>query len=444
MPPRKKLRRINTLPSRPVKYIERKCADAEEVCKKLCDGTNVLFLGPKGCGKSTTLVHIAKKMKDDGHLTFFIDMGLLEKNIVDSYQEMQGSYVFVDNAQYLATMWDSEQVRKMKGIISRQCAVCYVFSPTIRNKARGSTIHSVDIRAPKKIFYFTPFEKDELQRYIEEVGVGKSHSADDMVSRIPAIVASVLSGDAKGGRVQLISLFAHIMRKIKEERACEVAHALFKLVVYGTINISEVSSVELVESGLCYYDSDYKVHLAYPDNIVLQSLQKDMENWIALFADFAKRTALEFKFRVMAYKGFIAVTLDQNAINIPPADKFLFQSKRGEVLPSAEGECVLIKLSENHVAVDFLILDATEIGVSSKKLFFVQVSAMKYQDSPKGRKFDAVHAPSLHTNGETPWDYYTSRLSAEKSYYVYASPAESSFHKDREHVYLIDLSTIQY
>lgn len=60
--------------------------------------------------------------------------------------------------------------------------------------------------------------------------------------------------------------------------------------VYNNVNlITGASLVELVKSGLCYYNSDCKAHFAYPDNIVTESLQKDM---IALFADYAKGPAL--------------------------------------------------------------------------------------------------------------------------------------------------------
>ena len=141
----------------------------------------------------------------------------------------------------------------------------------------------------------------------------------------------------------------------------------------------------------------------------------------------------------MASQGFTATTLDNETINIPPATDFWVQSERGTVLPPpVVSSCMLIKLAENHVAVDFLILDATAIGVSSRKPFFIQVSAREYQDR-SGGKYAVVQRPSQHTNGISPWEYYTSKLNAEHSYYVYASPAESDFHKDRKEVYLIDL-----
>ena len=52
----------------------------------------------------------------------------------------------------------------------RQCAGCYAFSPTIRKKGTGSTIHSVDIRDPKRTIYFTPFEEDEAKEYMQSQG----------------------------------------------------------------------------------------------------------------------------------------------------------------------------------------------------------------------------------------------------------------------------------
>ena len=56
----------------------------------------------------------------------------------------------------------------------RQRAGCYAFSPTIRKKGTGSTIHSVDIRDPKRTIYFTPFEEDEAKENTQSQGVTNS------------------------------------------------------------------------------------------------------------------------------------------------------------------------------------------------------------------------------------------------------------------------------
>ena len=214
------------------------------------------------------------------------------------------------------------------------------------------------------------------------------------------------------------------------------------LLLYG--KVSTASAVELVEAGLCYYNAQGKAHLTYPHTTVRDSLEQHIEDVIALFADFAKGPALELHFRLLAYKGFEACTLaKQHVVHIPAPTSYEIQQQPGDVLePPQTGQCVLIKLAENHVAVDFLIVDATELGAASKKLFFVQVSVMQYQERSSEGKVAAIHQPSAHTHDQSPWDYYTNMLQCRKSnsYYVYASPAESTFSKDRDTVYLINLA----
>ena len=103
---------------------------------------------------------------------------------------------------------------RMKEIISRQPAGRYASRPTIQDKKRGSTIHSVNLSDPKMIFYFTLFEKEEAQEYISMIG--KSISLEKIDCRIPSIVASVAPklehnpGDEKS---RLTSVFAHIRIK---------------------------------------------------------------------------------------------------------------------------------------------------------------------------------------------------------------------------------------
>ena len=65
------------------------------------------------------------------------------------------------------------------------------------------------------------------------------------------------------------------------------------IILYG--NISDFLSLELVESGLCYFDSNDQVQLAYPPSIVKETLYKDINNVVNLFADYVKGPALEFK-----------------------------------------------------------------------------------------------------------------------------------------------------
>lgn len=59
-------------------------------------------------------------------------------------------------------------------------------------------------------------------------------------------------------------------------------------------------------------------------------------------------------------------------------DNYILQSSPDDTIAVTRG-CHLIKLCQDHPAIDFLILDNSFGTKDSHKLFFIQVSAMKYQ-----------------------------------------------------------------
>ena len=105
--------------------------------------------------------------------------------------------------------------------------------------------------------------------------------------------------------------------------------------------------------------------------------------------------------------------------------------------------CILIKLIQKHPAVDFLILENLA-GVSSKKLFFVQVSAVKYQDRESDKKCDAVRANFKMLGDSSPLKVYSQKanIGMTDCYFVYATtapfPRNEKF-KDAQFVYFVNL-----
>ena len=87
----------------------------------------------------------------------------------------------------------------------------------------------------------------------------------------------------------------------------------------------------------------------------------------------------------------------------------------------------VIKLAENHVAIDFLILD--DDGTKAHNvLYFVQVSTRKYQDRLASNRLGAIKEKSTHTASKTPLNIYATELEVDESrcYFVYASPLAST------------------
>jgi len=104
-------------------------------------------------------------------------------------------------------------------------------------------------------------------------------------------------------------------------------------------------------------------------------------------------------------------------------------------------KCLMIKPAIDHYAFDFMIVDCTGLGTTSRLIYFVQVSVQAYQNRKSNRKYSAIERASIHTSGCPPLNYYSSKFNVQLSncFYVYASSAESSFGRDAENVYTVDL-----
>ena len=79
-------------------YVERDFANIEFLAKKLEDSTSFNFRGPKGCGKSTTLVQLYHTIRNKKVPVFFIDMVMAIKVGILASSD---TIVFIDNAQKL-------------------------------------------------------------------------------------------------------------------------------------------------------------------------------------------------------------------------------------------------------------------------------------------------------------------------------------------------------
>lgn len=104
--------------------------------------------------------------------------------------------------------------------------------------------------------------------------------------------------------------------------------------------------------------------------------------------------------------------------------------------------CCLIKLAQNHPGIDFIIYE-DKGPVSTKVLYFIQVSSQQYQNRTK--KLKAVSEPSSTLGEMSPYVYYRNAfgmgLSAEV-FYIYSSPVQvpindkfSTSKKDQNSVY---------
>ena len=90
-----------------------------------------------------------------------------------------------------------------------------------------------------------------------------------------------------------------------------------------------------------------------------------------LLSQFDKGAGLEFVFCMTASIGFVieGINTNKTTMQIPPATEVWVQPSYGSI-PTDFGNsyqhCLLVKLAENHVAVDFLLVVCSSGGVQGR------------------------------------------------------------------------------
>ena len=135
-----------------------------EVIKQMED-RNIAFVGPKGSGKSTTLLESHYFALKQGKPAKFMDLVSLVKD--DSLYDESGIYFLVDSAQNL-------RKDKMKSVMAmlQLGKVCLAFSSSTLT-SRGISFCNSNIKNLSPIS-FLPFTNDEVnQKIVKERSINK-------------------------------------------------------------------------------------------------------------------------------------------------------------------------------------------------------------------------------------------------------------------------------
>ena len=124
-------------------------------------GTAPVFIGPKSCGKSTTLRQVHHAMKS-AHKVTFLDLKATSTSTVLS-QVPEDTFFFIDNAQMLGK--NDDLTKAVREQLVRGQGACYAFSPLLVSP-HGNSIVSADMQRLYKTYYFTPFSEAELTQYL--------------------------------------------------------------------------------------------------------------------------------------------------------------------------------------------------------------------------------------------------------------------------------------
>lgn len=402
----------------------------------------VAFVGPKGSGKTTTAIEIYHRLLERNDNAVYID--LIKVND-EQYKDCSGSrhYIIIDNAQLLKR----DSLINIMAILDQGVSFILAFSSTLVH-GEGNSVLRCPITA-KFEFEFVPFTAEEVRKFETNCADGRKF---DHETTLPYVVDKCLLRDGTYDDIldKLIQdIFTHLTSRLGING--QAAHA-FKL-LYSWLHVqgkmAQESINDLKSCGLVYKNANNCYQLVHERGFIFRRLCQEAEANHILFSQYDIGGAEELYFSDCCRRGVInAVCLGScrtitgrnpkcSTLSIT-CNKFVQQSTIGGNIPIslAAPTCCLVKLAHRHPAIDFIIYQSNG-SASSKILYFIQVSAQKYQE--RGTKLKAVLESSSDLNHQSPYTYYKNLFhmpsSSSEIFYIFSTttqiPLTTSFTTDK-------------
>ena len=415
--------------------MERSFASRDKVISQM-DTSNVTFIGPKGAGKSTTLVEVYYHAVKVGKSAFFYDLHCMAVEGINPNCDGQGKYFFVDNAQLLRR----NSLNSITALIVKG-KLCMAFSSNVL-ESEGMSYQNCPIQC-REVIRFIPFTRAEVENFVTLHALQESYKHETSLPLIvnEVLVKKLIYADQVDER--LTHILQKVVSRIKEGHV-NGTHLLRALYLFLHSNHSSINSRNLMmlqRSGFIFHiDGNY--FSVWDRHLLFNCLCKVAISNYDLFPQFDLGGAEELKFYDCCQRGPITIACSERGYNINgttplPSNpyeiychEFKVQGAIGDKIQFQDNTrtCELIKLGRGHPAIDFIVYEC-EGSVQSKTLFLIQVSAQKYQQRPSGKKLSAVTSKHPRTcfSDITPFKYYKNmfRLPTNQIYFVYSSPLVS-------------------
>lgn len=428
-------------------YIERHFATLNSLIEQLKE-KHVFFIGPALCGKTTTLRALYHKMYSQGKVVEYINLVSMPLDVLQNYTTSSSVTYFIENAQVLADPYSDIAIHARFLLDGMKNKCCFDFSPVVPGY-HGYSIDACNIRGAHNVF-FGPFSEEEFEKFKNNSNVTLDPNVVGYIPGVLSCSATLEEAESKMRR-HVSNTLNKVARAItydaSRENSLKVHLALRKLINYGCINLSNAERDLLLFTGFCWADSQ-TVKQVFPVNIVRQQLSSVSDTVRSELLTFYTGAALEYAFLTVIRNGITARCMNAPAgsedmsIEIPSTtEKVWIQPSYGEV-PQQFSGCLVVKLAQNHCAVDFLIVDSTPIGANNKRLYFVQVSAKAYTERATDDRYCAIERSFSQLNGKSPLNLYSQKLNIKKDncYFLYATSSSStSVGSETERVYKVKL-----
>ena len=422
-------------------YVERDFFDIQIASEiMISKKKQYVFLGPKGCGKSTSLYKLYYTLKSTINYVVFIDLkqGLTDENMM-ILNHWAGNIIFlIDNAQLL----DNQKFIHLKALMySYICqSSVLVYSQFIVPQS-GSLPEFLS--GHSQIIWFRPFSLKEVETYLIDYDHEVAVQAYSETCGIPHLV-SLYKGNLEDCPNDIFASMCFLVYfSVTRLEKIGYTGGLIGDLCYVALGFPpEVSSKEMLRFlGFIYYDQSQKICLTYPPHALRIVLYNSIDMLTRLVSVYARGPELELKFSMLA-QSIPLVFISKNAqIDLPKATEFIIQQKEWEIPTLQPGECSIIKCALNHIAIDFIIVNDIHMAEDAKYIMLVQVSHQYYQHRGKCKRHCSIHTSQTTPSGKkSTSQYYRNAFGInckEKAYYCYVS-TETSINNsifDNEKVY---------
>ena len=399
----------------------------------------LLIVGPKGCGKTASLLKLKSLFEVDNKKCLYID--ITDSNAEKLYKctqsiKMRCEFLFLDNAQNFNKAGSAINIDFPRVIIA-------AFSPgtfpggngTFTTKSLGKSIGD----GKHESFFFRPFEKSEAKEFLSEV-----NSISVVDNEADGSGLELGSTDfnnyffLSGGAPRYISHFIskrekNIIEEVKKQhQQYEKSNAndlVLSLVSFNTFAAGD----RLTDMGLAYKNSQDHFCLAHPLHLKLALRSLD---------DFSAWHKLEtYTLAILQLCPQVASN-GSSTITLPKAQSCLVQKTAGGV-PSNMVDVSILKLVDNHPVIDSILFD----GVT-KIMYFLQTSKSTYGAhntqkknlTDKFRQTTNISIPD-HLKDTQIGKHYRSQYNPKVTFYVYCTCSPTA-PRDKD-VYVLDLNVLQ-
>ena len=436
-------------------YVQRSFANLKCMLEKMKKPKWVyFFIGPSGSGKTTTLIKLYVHCKESGMNVLFIDA----KNNVASLlpTSLSNMIIFVDNAQCLRRKQDLVGV-----LLSTGFSYCLAFSPTTADGEGGST-HNCGFEYNEEV-HFRPFSEVELAEFIgkrRDEGRAVSEGVLDEARQLNVLLPRLFNQCSERDEVtewvhsQVNTFLEKFGHRVGSMNTGKKLTTMLMKVVSG-LSLTESDRPIALQSGM-FYKLNKTVVMVYPQAVVLQHLYSFVRQHFAIIRSYDVGASIEFllvsqlrmhqndvkcygsKCSALHNRRETPSKISRENVYTIRVTNFEKQVSIGDALPRDRG-CHLVKLVENHVAIDFVIIER-ESGKDTEKLFLIQASATKYAKR-SGPKLPEVYNVCETLGDKSPLMFYSEKtgISTDKCYFVYASTADDKIKDDK--VYFLKLNT---